>query len=91
MSSHLTTLELGFCVLIFAAPAAANQPVNITYKTKGNGETEIYSVSCADGSKRTISAWNGRKNWCIGTNHNGRCTNDQLETAKQACTAADEA
>ncbi|OUD15476.1 hypothetical protein [Thioflexithrix psekupsensis] len=90
MSPHLTTLALGFYVLLLTTPVAANHPTNITYKTKGNGEMEVYSVSCADGSKRTISAWNGRKNWCIGTTTR-HCTNDQLETAKKACLSSGDA
>jgi hypothetical protein len=87
MFKRTTTLSLTLGLLLIAGTVAANQPINITYKSRGSnddGDFSKYSVSCTDGSSRTISAWNERKQWCIGTSKT-QCTNDQLKTAKKAC------
>jgi len=65
----------------------ASQPTDINYSSKGTTalgiEYSTYTVKCSDGSKRKITSWDKRKKWCIGTSR--KCTNDQLRTAKQAC------
>lgn len=87
MLKHLTMLAAGGLLLI-AGSATANQPINITYKPRGgdeqNTQYSIYAVRCTDGTNRTITAWDGRKKWCVGVSEKN-CSNDQLKTAKQAC------
>jgi len=87
MSKYFTRLTAGG-LLLLAGSAMANQPVNITYKPRGDNEPEVaystYVVRCTDETNRTITAWNGRKKWCVGISTKN-CTNDQLKTAKQAC------
>lgn len=77
-----------FAVMAASATAWAAQPKDITYKSKGNtlmgGDYYTYAVYCSDGKNRVISAWDGKKQWCLGTSKD-KCTSDQLSTAKKAC------
>lgn len=87
MFKRTTMFSFTLGLLLISSLAAANQPINITYKSRGandDGDFSKYSVSCTDGSSRIISAWDNRKQWCIGTSKK-QCTNDQLKTAKRAC------
>ncbi len=74
--------------LFLSGTAFAAQPTDIKYASKGEetfgGKYYIYNVRCSDGKSRTISAWDDRKNWCVG-NKQKNCSNDQLKTAKRAC------
>lgn len=63
-------------------------PTNIQYCKKGKTFTgkqyRTYTVRCSDGTKRVISAWNNRKQWCVGEGKKN-CTTTQLKAAKKAC------
>lgn len=76
-----------FAVLL-STPLLAATPKDINYASKGSGmlggEYYIYNVTCSDGKTRKISAWDKRKEWCVGTERSN-CSNDQLKAAKQAC------
>jgi hypothetical protein len=94
MKKYLIAAIAVVCLALAAAGLAAGKdrdktcsPTNITYcrkdKTLLGTPYKTYNVRCSDGTKRTITAWDNRKKWCVGTT--SRCTKDQLETAKQAC------
>jgi len=72
---------------VFAAGKACT-PTNISYCKKSTTilgkKYSTYTVRCSDGTKRTISAWDGRETWCVGEVQKN-CTNDQLKAAKKAC------
>jgi len=63
-------------------------PTNIAYCKKNKtwrGEVyKTYSVRCSDSATRTISYWQKRKQWCIGTTPK-RCSKKRLTTATIAC------
>jgi hypothetical protein len=79
----LICIALGMSMTAWAAT-----PKDINYASKGTafggGKYYIYNVRCSDGSKKTISAWDERKTWCVG-NSKKNCSNDQLQAAKEAC------
>ena len=65
-------------------------PSNINYcskeKTLFGGKTYIkYNVKCKNGRNRTITAWDNRKKWCVGTSK--KCSKNQLKTAIRACSS----
>ena len=74
----------------FAASASGKEctPTNIQYCKKGSTWTgkkyTTYTVRCSDGTKRTISAWDDRKKWCVGESEE-KCSKSQLSAAKRAC------
>jgi len=74
-------------VMMVSHVNAGGQPTDINYCAKGatalGKEYSIYTVRCSDGSKREITSWDRRRKWCVGTR--GKCTADQLKTAKLAC------
>ena len=88
-------LVLALCMLgmtaVWEQPIAAEKactPTNIQYCKKGSTWTgkkfTTYTVRCSDGTKRTISAWDGRDKWCVGESESN-CSKSQLEAAKRAC------
>lgn len=78
---------LGCAVILVTGLSWAAEPKDITFKGKANkligGDYMEYTVHCSDGTSRTITAWDNRKKWCVGTGN--ECTNDQLKAAKMAC------
>lgn len=85
--SSIVTGALSVALMASSTAFAANV-VDIKYSEKGNsmlnGEYRIYKVSCSDGKTKKISAWDKRRQWCVGTSKRN-CSNDQLKTAKRAC------
>ena len=86
---------MALCMLgmtaVWVEPAVAGKactPTNIQYCKKGSTWTgkkfTTYTVRCSDGTKRKISAWDGRKKWCVGESEKD-CSKSQLEAAKRAC------
>ncbi len=77
----------GAALFLLSFQGWSAEPRDITYKGKGSkligGAYYEYSVHCSDGKSRSITAWDGRRKWCVGTG--GKCTNDQLKAAKMAC------
>jgi hypothetical protein len=77
-----------FTILAISVGTSAAVPKDIKYSSKSKtilGEKyRIYVVTCSDGSKRKISAWDNRKTWCVGTKKTN-CSKDQLRTAKKVC------
>ncbi len=73
---------------VMANSGKACTPTNIQYCKKGKTwsgkKYTTYTVRCSDGTKRTISAWNKRKTWCVGEKQKS-CSRSQLEAAKRAC------
>ena len=79
------------CVVAWSSPGFAGKectPTNIQYCKKGatwsGKKYTTYTVRCSDGTKRTISAWNKRKKWCVGESEK-KCSKSQLSAAKRAC------
>ena len=64
-------------------------PTNISYCKQGStflgSKYKTYTVRCSDGTRRSITAWNDNKKWCVGAGSQDQCTNDQLKAAKMAC------
>jgi hypothetical protein len=85
--NKIVCAALSSAVILAAGYAWAAEPKDITFKGKGSklmgGEYMEYTVHCSDGKSRTITAWDKRKKWCVGTSD--ECTNDQLKAAKMAC------
>jgi len=64
------------------------RPTDINYVTKKSTITGnqyiIYAVRCSDGSKKTITAWNRKKKWCIGKNQKN-CGRSKIKIAQKSC------
>ena len=79
---------LGCSVFCVSLTSFAASPKDINYAGKGSsfggGKYYIYNVRCSDGSTKVISAWDERKEWCVGKKRQN-CSNDQLQAAKKAC------
>lgn len=79
---------LACSAILFSGTSFSATPKDIKYASKGTatfgGKYYIYNVRCSDGKSRKISSWDKRKKWCVGTRKKN-CSNDQLKTAKRAC------
>lgn len=80
----LSTLSLAVASSVFAA-----QPTSITFDSKGKSadgqEYDNYTVKCSDGNVQYLTAWDGRKNWCVGKDSKEGCEGKQIKAAKAAC------
>jgi len=76
-------------LLLIAAGSHAARPTSIEYRM--NGETPEgtpfarYTVSCTDGKKVLVTAWDDRRKWCLDETGTDHCTRKQLAAARAAC------
>lgn len=89
MKHRWMALLTGVAMAFAMSPGWAANVKDINYASKANallggGQYYIYHVRCSDGKKKVISGWDNRKKWCLGKSKK-KCSNDQLQTAKQAC------
>ena len=47
-----------------------------------------YMVKCSNGKKKELTAWDGRKKWCVGDATSETCEKKQIKAAKAACKAS---
>lgn len=76
-------------ILLLAVSATAGKPTSIKYvEDIVLADDTIYShyiVSCSDGKYADISAWDNRRQWCIGKGIKDTCSKKQIKAAKQVC------
>ena len=75
-----------------SATAFAAKPTSIVFDSN-NETTEgtafaTYMVKCSNGKKQELTAWDGRKKWCVGDSASEQCEKKQIKAAKAACKAA---
>ena len=86
--------KLALCAALLGAASAsfAAKPTSIVFEA--NGETADntpfaqYSVKCSNGRKAPITAWDNRRQWCVGEESRENCEKKQIKAAKAACKAA---
>lgn len=75
---------LSFSIMAFAA-----KPTSITFVADGKAadgqEYASYVVKCSDGKEEPLTAWDQRKNWCVGKDSKDNCDKKQIRAAKVAC------
>ncbi|QFU76952.1 hypothetical protein EY643_15550 [Halioglobus maricola] len=75
-----------------SAGSFAAKPTSIVFDA--NNETAdgtpfaTYYVKCSNGKKQELTAWDGRKKWCVGDATSEDCQKKQIKAAKAACKAA---
>ncbi len=78
-------------LLTFALSATAAKPTSITYESEGKTPDGVefanYIVKCSNGVKQPLTAWDGRKKWCVGSESMDNCHRKQIKAAKKACQA----
>lgn len=79
-------------LLAICAGSQAARPTSIVFNT--NAETEDgrpyaqFTVQCNDGRAVSLTAWDGRRKWCVGEvgqNSGLSCEKKQISAAKTAC------
>ena len=85
-------------VAAFAAMAAvsassfAANPTSIVFDSNNEAADgkpfATYYVKCSNGKKMELTAWDGRKKWCVGDAASESCEKKQIKAAKAACKAA---
>jgi hypothetical protein len=79
-------------LLALSSGAYAAKPTSIVFQ--GNQETADgtayteYLVKCSNGKTATMTAWDNRRQWCVGNEQNEQCERKQIKAAKAACEAA---
>lgn len=88
MKTVLKTIAVSSCLLLSMA-AHAGKPTSITFVSEGKApsgdEYASYIVKCSDGKEEPITAWDQRKNWCVGKDSKDNCDKKQIRAAKLAC------
>ncbi len=76
-------------VIVLSTSALAAKPTAITFESEAttpDGKTySIYTVKCSDSRQQPLTAWDNRKNWCVGKDSQEDCFTKQIRAAKQAC------
>lgn len=76
----------------FSAGSFAAKPTSIVFDA--NAETTdgtpyaTYTVKCSNGKQMVLTAWDGRKKWCVGDASSDTCEKKQIKAAKAACKAS---
>ena len=76
----------------FSAGSMAAKPTSIVFQS--NQETAegtafaSYTVKCSNGKKVDVTAWDGRRKWCVGGADSENCSKKQISAAKDACKAS---
>lgn len=78
-------------VAAFSASSFAAKPTSIVFdsnhQTADGTPYATYFVKCSNGKKKELTAWDGRKKWCIGDAASETCEKKQINAAKKACKA----
>tara|TARA_R110001599_G_scaffold351822_1_gene584749 strand:- start:77260 stop:77544 length:285 start_codon:yes stop_codon:yes gene_type:complete len=79
-------------LLVLSAGSLAARPTSIVFNT--NAKTDDgrpyaqFTVQCNDGRAVSLTAWDGRRKWCVGTVgeiSSLSCDKKQISAAKTAC------
>ena len=76
----------------FSASSFAAKPTSIVFdanhETTDSTPYATYFVKCSNGKKKELTAWDGRKKWCVGDASSESCEKKQINAAKAACKAS---
>ncbi|MDX9873381.1 MAG: hypothetical protein RBS88_00605 [Spongiibacteraceae bacterium] len=76
-------------LLSAAAGAFAAKPTSIVFESEGSAadgsDYAIYVVKCSNGQQESLTAWNNRREWCVGKDSREDCSRKQISAAKAAC------
>ena len=77
-------------LMILASSASlASKPTKIIHNADGTTDAgEAYStyvVKCRNGKQFPITAWDNRRQWCVGEESRELCHKKQVKAAKAAC------
>ncbi len=76
-------------LLLICASSHAARPTSIVFETlaetKEGTPYARFSVKCDDGRSVPLTAWDGRRKWCLGDSGSGGCEKRQISAAKTAC------
>jgi hypothetical protein len=93
--NKVQTVTAAAALLLLSAGSQAARPTSIVFNT--NAETEDgrtyaqFTVTCNDGRSVPLTAWDGRRKWCIGEIGGVSafsCDKKQISAAKTACMEA---
>lgn len=80
-------------LVLFSAGSFAARPTSIVFdSTARTPDGEFYgryNVQCNDGRTVTLTAWDGRRKWCLGEGNS--CEKQQIRAAKSACSSPEPA
>ena len=89
--NKLQSLTIASALLAFSIGASAAKPTAITFDADATApdgsEYARYLVKCSNGSVQPLTAWDGRKKWCVGSDSTDNCHKKQIKAAKKACKA----
>jgi len=72
-------------LLSVASASFAAKPTSIVFQA--NGETAEatpfaqYAVKCSNGKQVQLTAWDNRRQWCVGQQSTENCTKKQIKAA----------
>ena len=75
-----------------SAGSLAAKPTSIVFdssnETTDGTAFATYVVKCSNGKEMELTAWDGRRKWCVGSADSQACEKKQIKAAKAACKAA---
>jgi hypothetical protein len=82
---------LAAALIAGASTSFAAKPTSIVFESNGETSDQTpfaqYSVKCSNGKTVPLTAWDGRRQWCVGEQSKENCEKKQIRAAKTACKA----
>ena len=89
---NIVKIALTTALLATASTSFAAKPTSIVFEANGQATdgTEFgqYAVKCSNGKKMQLTAWDNRRQWCVGAESKEGCEKKQIKAAKSACKAS---
>ncbi|MEH6568615.1 MAG: hypothetical protein V7709_06040 [Halioglobus sp.] len=89
---NIVKVALTTALLATASTSFAAKPTSIVFEANGQAtdgtEFAQYAVKCSNGKKMQLTAWDNRRQWCVGEESKEGCEKKQIKAAKAACKAS---
>lgn len=84
-----TKVAVATAFALSSVSAFAAKPTSIKYieeiVVEGDQVYAHYQTKCSNGEVKDLSAWDNRKQWCLGKGNRDECSKKQIKAAKKAC------
>jgi hypothetical protein len=89
MTMKTTQALIATLALALSSASFAAKPTSIVFQASGETEDSTpfaqYSVTCSNGKSVPLTAWDSRRQWCVGEQSKENCQKKQIRAAKAAC------
>ena len=86
---NILKMAVAGTLLMAASISFAAKPTSIVFENTGETADKTpfaqYGVKCSNGKKVPLTAWDNRRQWCVGEESRENCEKKQIKAAQAAC------